>query len=149
MDLAGVPTIGNVYYCSTTKGDGVASIGSADLTALLCVNIRQITDGTSNTLLVGEFTHNNQGTSSDPMIAGTNYTGWLSQWGSVSSMCHGINYVPRGSWTSGIQWGSRHSGGAQFAFCDGSVRFVSQNTGWIVLKAIATRAGGEAVSSQF
>jgi len=144
MDLAGIATVGGDQYCSWLMGDGIGSLAGAPY--LLCINIRRITDGTSNTLLLGEKTHNNGPASSDPMTAGTNYTGWLSQWGSVSSVCHGINYLPRSSWRTGIQFGSRHAGGAQFALCDGSVRFISQNISWGILKPIATRAGGEAVS---
>jgi prepilin-type N-terminal cleavage/methylation domain-containing protein/prepilin-type processing-associated H-X9-DG protein len=144
MDLAGIPTVGGDQYCSWKLGDGIGSLAGAPI--LLCVNLRRITDGTTNTLLLGEKTHNNGPATSDPMTAGTNYSGWLSQWGSVSSVSHGINYVPRSSWRTGIQFGSRHAGGAQFALCDGSVRFISQNIGWGVLKAIATRAGGEAIS---
>jgi len=140
MDLAGFPTVGGDQYCSSSKGDGIASI--AGVPYLLCLNIKSITDGSSSTLLLGEYTHNNGAQTSDPMTAGSNYTGWLSQWGSVSSVCHGINYVPRSGWQSGIQWGSRHAGGAQFALCDGSVRFLNQNIGWGILRAIATRAGG-------
>ena len=38
-------------------------------------------------------------------------------------------------------WGSLHSGGANFAFGDGSVRFLATTTDLIVLQALSTRAG--------
>ena len=38
---------------------------------------------------------------------------------------------------------SMHTGGANVAMCDGSVRFLSQNTAQNVLDAAATREGGE------
>jgi prepilin-type processing-associated H-X9-DG protein len=40
---------------------------------------------------------------------------------------------------------SPHPGGANFAFCDGSVRFLAYSADRI-MPALATRAGGEAVS---
>jgi prepilin-type N-terminal cleavage/methylation domain-containing protein/prepilin-type processing-associated H-X9-DG protein len=151
MDLAGVPTndtlIGGNYYGSYSKSDGVASMGSADVGFLLCLNIAKIVDGTSTTLLVGEKTVNpSTATSSNYGAAGTNYSGWLSQWGAVSSSTHGINYLPRGSYCTGIQWGSRHAGGAHFAMCDGSVRFINQTISWLTLKALSTRAGNDVVA---
>lgn len=44
-----------------------------------------------------------------------------------------------------FQYWSLHSGGANFAFCDGSVRFLAYSAD-PVLAALATRAGGEVVS---
>lgn len=43
-------------------------------------------------------------------------------------------------------FGSQHTGGAQFAMVDGSIRFVSENTDRNVSRAIGTRAGSEVVS---
>jgi prepilin-type processing-associated H-X9-DG protein len=42
-------------------------------------------------------------------------------------------------------FGSGHPGGANFAFADGSVRFRGDQTNLIILQALCTRAGGEAV----
>ena len=40
-------------------------------------------------------------------------------------------------------FGSMHANGLNFAFCDGSVRFVSYNVDITLLGAMATIAGGE------
>ncbi len=53
--------------------------------------------------------------------------------GDLTSVCHAYHF-----------W-SRHPGGAQFAFCDGSVRFVRYE-GDPILSALATRSGGETAS---
>ena len=42
--------------------------------------------------------------------------------------------------------GSMHSGGSHFAFGDGSVRFMTENTSGVTLEALSTMAGGEVIS---
>lgn len=50
------------------------------------------------------------------------------------------------------EWGhcfySFHEGGAQFAFADGSVRFIGETINLRVLAGLVTRAGGESVSDE-
>ena len=47
--------------------------------------------------------------------------------------------------TSGFR--SRHPGGAQFAYADGSVHFVSDSIGLSVCRTMATIQGGEATAA--
>jgi prepilin-type processing-associated H-X9-DG protein len=55
--------------------------------------------------------------------------------------------VPKYGPQNYLGFGSYHPGGANFAFCDGSVRFLKSATDLKVLSALATRSGGEVVSA--
>ncbi|WP_339612582.1 DUF1559 domain-containing protein [uncultured Rubinisphaera sp.] len=113
------------------------------------VRMSNISDGTSNTIMVGEraWDLNN--------ASGTNFTCRAAViYGTrISNEQSGIHYV-LGSGTSFINaqtnecnkgFSSRHQGGAQFVLADGSVRFISEN-----VDANNRHTGGtEAVDSTF
>jgi prepilin-type N-terminal cleavage/methylation domain-containing protein len=100
----------------------------------------QITDGTSNTLMVGEdipelnthcswpYANNANGTCAIPPNLGLK--------GQYDPIGFEMMYSFR----------SRHPGGLQFANADGSVRFMNQSISLSVYRALATIQGGEAVS---
>jgi len=94
-----------------------------------------------------------------------------SAWGSIEPWCWGYySYDPQGG-TAGcltidskfvrypinysgaylvndMPYTSSHTGGAMFAFCDGSIRFLKDSTPVNLLQGIATRANGEVVDVQ-
>jgi prepilin-type N-terminal cleavage/methylation domain-containing protein/prepilin-type processing-associated H-X9-DG protein len=118
------------------------------------VKLTDIADGTSNTLAVGER----------PPSADLHYGWWYAGMGTgdgTGDLHLGVREVgvwPRfpacpggqrpyraGKLTdncAAAQFWSLHTGGANFAFCDGSVRLLRYSTG-DVLPALATRSGGE------
>jgi len=104
--------------------------------------IAQITDGTSNTFLVCENHHWTNGPTA-PSVNNGNTGAWASPL-NLLTLVNGMNYAPNGNWnwlTGGMS--STHVGGAQAVLCDGSVRFISQNSSIFTLQALATRAGSE------
>jgi prepilin-type N-terminal cleavage/methylation domain-containing protein/prepilin-type processing-associated H-X9-DG protein len=127
------------------------------------VRLTDITDGASNTFLFGERYHRDpQDDIQQPLVwPGSTAIGQLGRWGYVAdagamgnatlSTAAPINYqVPPGGDLSTVEdrdcaFGSGHPGGANFAFADGSVRFLSENTPLATLQALSTRAGGEVV----
>jgi prepilin-type N-terminal cleavage/methylation domain-containing protein/prepilin-type processing-associated H-X9-DG protein len=109
------------------------------------VRLTDITDGTSNTILVGELSW---GTPAAPVP----YRGWnrgcgndTSTYGCIGcrNVAYGINNPASINAGNDLALGSLHTGGANIALCDGSVRFLSENTDLGVLLSMASRNGGE------
>ncbi|WP_425398841.1 DUF1559 domain-containing protein [Aeoliella sp.] len=114
------------------------------------IGMKKVPDGSSNTIHVGE-THGAQFGSDEPGCFSSN--GWMSSW-TVSSTVWGINldYLSilgwdenqhdRNNYTAGCNYRSRHPGGAQFAFVDGSVRFLTDDTSLTLLANLGARNDG-------
>ena len=109
------------------------------------VKMRDISDGTAHTLMVGEEKIlTKPGESEIPFGM---FYGWLDLWSTVSTV-RGINgpEVNLTSWQYyGQGFGSHHAGGANFAFADGSVRFLDETIDLMVLSYLGTRAGGDQI----
>ncbi len=135
--------------------------------------LRDMTDGSSNTLIVGEqsarVTYTGPGVGSWPfadgktMSPGGYHGGWEgpnnqsttgSQWG-ISSGIVPIQYPPNADcpsqWECGYAYvnstilASHHTGGIQGLLADGSARFISENMDLDTLKNLAMRADGNVV----
>lgn len=113
------------------------------------VKMRTITDGTSQTLLVGEASPvdgNSVAWSSDGDWAVTSIE--INFDYKTDGECIDGNGVPNPGQCWGLMRGfrSRHPGGLNFARCDGSVSFINEDIEHIVYRAISTRNGGETVT---
>ena len=144
-------------HSSRMTRDGIFFIGSS-------IRLADVTDGTDTTLLFGERGHHDpEHDRRQPVVwpDGVALAG-MGKWGYVANgAANGnvtlstpvpINYrVPPGGDYSTVEdrlcaFGSGHPSGANFAFTDGSVRFLSESTPLSTLQALSTRAGGEVVS---
>ncbi len=103
--------------------------------------MRDVTDGLSNTFLLGETDFSPNGTPTTDIACIWAY-GYLYAWGSTYN---GLNRHDNASPVYGA-FRSQHVGGVNFAYGDGAVRFVSENVNPAVYNALATRAGGEVVN---
>lgn len=146
------------------------------------VRIADIRDGTSNTFLFGEHAH---GALTSEMREA--YHWWNSGWWAdalfdtnypVNAQTRYARPIADGYWWVALECaGSFHPGGANFAMCDGSVRFIKDGiSSWVndfvnsgsdpaglrygacgettlgdatpgVFQSLSTRAGGEAISA--
>ncbi|MEZ6130083.1 MAG: DUF1559 domain-containing protein [Planctomycetaceae bacterium] len=115
------------------RGDGIFYHNSK-------VRMRDITDGTTNTFIVGERR-------TDATL------GWYSTWpGMVAEgeeafqrVLGSADHVPNDPAAHFDDFSSFHEGGSQFVLGDGSCRFISENIDKGLYQSLATIQGGEVV----
>jgi prepilin-type N-terminal cleavage/methylation domain-containing protein/prepilin-type processing-associated H-X9-DG protein len=103
-----------------------------------------ITDGTSNTLMIGEDIPEKNQHCGWP---NSNYANGTCAIPLNNAMVSGQpGYNNPGDWPNVYSFRSRHTGGGNFCYADGTVRFVRDSIGLPTYYALATRSGNEAVS---
>ena len=105
--------------------------------------IRDVPDGTSNTVLVGEVTGAGSGTwlgFAWPAGALTDGAGGINGAGTI------VGGAPPGTWLGNSSgFSSYHPGGCHFGLADGSSRFVSEELDQFILERLIARNDGETV----
>ncbi len=143
---------------------GAKSLEEADLNGIFwgCsrVNIRDITDGTSNTILIGEsytdptYAKDGQGmdywTIGAPQtgswdLGGTGGTEYSEGLGSTGPRINSRLDPLANGVVMEMSFGSWHGGGAFFTFADGSVKFISENVDLTLYRGLGSRYGKEPV----
>jgi prepilin-type processing-associated H-X9-DG protein len=138
---ASLPSDGAIVPIRNAKFDPVNGSAQFDKAGNAPVRLVTITDGTSNTLLVGECDFQPAGVASTygPVWA----YGYLYNW---SGTAYGIN---RRDGLDDANFGafrSQHDGGVNFCMADGSVQFIAQSIQQQVFTALGTRAGNDIAS---
>ncbi|MGE0760959.1 MAG: DUF1559 domain-containing protein [Pirellulaceae bacterium] len=112
------------------------------------VMISEVTDGTSSTFLAGEALENHlTATGGNIWTVGSRVTHCLRNTfnplnqkpGTGAGLVSGANGA----------FGSKHPGGAQFAFVDGHVSFISQTVDFTNYKRLSTREGNIGVEGEY
>ncbi len=138
------------------------AVGDQDLGGVMYQNskvrIELITDGTSNTLAVGECIWD--GT---PVGTAGDVTKRAAIWAGMTGLRPAPGATANSLWISDIMWwmdntsavvngpaaqafSSRHPGGAMFGFCDGSIRFFRNGGDPLTLRWLAGRSDGVLVN---
>ncbi|MEQ9407020.1 MAG: DUF1559 domain-containing protein [Fuerstiella sp.] len=167
---------GNMIRLPTSNYPGIFGYGSVTMNAgqgtgvffrNSRIRFRDITDGTSNTICVGERRHEHN------FVAGASTVSANSTWyaaipgvmrpagmgGMMGSSTEGPGSMVLGhvGQTMGmmsmhsnpnqtnhiVHFSSQHEGGVQFLLCDGSVRFLTENVDYATFRGLGERADGE------
>jgi prepilin-type N-terminal cleavage/methylation domain-containing protein/prepilin-type processing-associated H-X9-DG protein len=112
----------------------------------MTVPIAQVTDGTSNTLLAGDSMAVVRNITIAP------FTSWADSIQAVAGTAFTLNWkfpptLTVGTYDTSLGFRSNHSGGANFAFVDGSVHFLKDTINPATYYALSSRNGGEIVGS--
>ncbi len=121
------------YHGHNPKGPGMLDMWPNRLKP------KDVKDGTSKTIFVGETHHSRS--LEEPGCH--EHMHWMGSW-SVASTVWGINSpTATGNWWGGCNFRSRHPGGANFVYVDGSIHFLTDDINLVTLANLAHRRDGD------
>jgi prepilin-type N-terminal cleavage/methylation domain-containing protein/prepilin-type processing-associated H-X9-DG protein len=142
-NLGNASIFGGLSDCHNYSGTGKAECTGTFWrhSHLAPVKMRSFTDGTSNTIMIGEVL---------PEYDDFKY--WALSDGMWASTHAPLNWMPGvnnpwSGWPDQMGFRSRHPNGANFACADGHVTFLAQTISSAVYRGLSTRAGGEIVAA--
>jgi prepilin-type N-terminal cleavage/methylation domain-containing protein/prepilin-type processing-associated H-X9-DG protein len=147
------PNLGKTY-----KADGINTWSATYARGLFTpfgvkINIASVTDGLSNTLMIGEalpeqnnylketsWHYYSGGNAFGTTIIPINYSSDFDDASNCNDPLHNIH-----NWNVSSGFKSNHGGGANFVFADGSVHFLSQNINHQTYQYLGCRNDGQAI----
>ncbi|HVK17706.1 MAG TPA: DUF1559 domain-containing protein [Fimbriiglobus sp.] len=142
--------VGSYALVSGTNGPsrGISAAVKFDNTGLFVYfhkkRMADMVDGTSNTLVVGEVYDGHLGNNPNVWSVGSRHTHCLRTTENPINTAPGTGILYNNANNGAFM--SRHSGGANFALGDGSVRFLQQNMDITLYRSLSTIKGGEVAS---
>jgi len=129
------------FPAAQCKGAGIFMHNSA-------TRLRDVTDGTSNTVFVGE--HRTDTRAATVAVTGfawhSTWVGFVAGGAEAHARIIGVSdHTPNHPSLHIDDYHSWHTGGVHFLFGDGRVRFLSENVDDKLFQGIATRSGGEVI----
>jgi prepilin-type N-terminal cleavage/methylation domain-containing protein/prepilin-type processing-associated H-X9-DG protein len=173
-DGTGTNISGVIARCGVQGGPGLNNIPPWTPGPIWSASLADIKDGTMNTIAFGEtmqslcsdhgqggWMESNiggwLGGTSCPInfpvcmgdqIPGTNGVVMTNTWGGPSMPWSQPNQAYQiDNWATNIAFKSRHPGGAQFVFCDGSVHFLPETISFEVYQRLGDRRDGKTISA--
>jgi prepilin-type N-terminal cleavage/methylation domain-containing protein/prepilin-type processing-associated H-X9-DG protein len=154
----------NASLCRGIMCRGTGAVGGPK------IGIAGVTDGTSNTIMLGEmlleqaefirfgnswgwagYNAVSQGSTCPPINYPIDGKRIGTSWSSCDASCTAFGVNPANCiWNWSVTWGfkSNHSGGANFCFSDGSVRFMNQSIDHRSYQYLGARHDGQPVTVQ-
>ncbi len=113
------------------------------------IKVKQVGDGMSNTIFVGETIENHTAQSQNRWTLGARHLCSMRSTDNPlnSPPGQGVVILDLYGYKANGAFGSRHPGGAMFSFGDGHVVFLSENIDLNTYRAISTRDGGEVIDA--
>ncbi len=144
---------GQMTSNARTTFANVARLATGVIYAGSMIKVADVTDGTSNTYLVGEkyagpdwYTTGQNGGDNEGALVGDDWD--ISRWTGMTGISSPLPPMPDTPGVSGINFGSAHANGFQMALCDGSVHVINYSIDPEVHRRLGNRKDGLTIDAK-